>query len=73
MATTSEMLPRADQIERVIEAEFDEMPGMRLTYEQVRRLWGLTEHDCRDALEHLCESGRLVRDSSGRFIRRRFK
>ncbi len=72
MATVTEVLSRDDQITRLIEAEFDEMPGMRLTFAQVRRLWNLTEHDCSDALAHLCEMEQLRRDRSGRYLRGRF-
>ena len=68
--TVSEIAPRVMQIARRIDAEFDEMPGMRLTYAQVRRLWSLNDHDCHDALEHLCASGHLALDSSGRYLRR---
>ena len=70
--TASDVAPRVDQIARRIDAEFDEMPGMRLTRAQVRRLWSLSERDCSDALEHLCAAGHLALDSSGRYLRRRF-
>jgi hypothetical protein len=55
-----------------MEAEFDEMPGLRLTRNQTRRLLNLSEHDCDETLRHLCETGRFVRDRSGRYLRRRF-
>jgi hypothetical protein len=72
MAVTSiEAVPHLDDIARVIEAEFDEMPGMRLTYPQVRRLWNLSESECTCALGHLCQLGHLARDSSGRYLRNR--
>jgi hypothetical protein len=70
--TISDIAPAVDQIARRIDAEFDEMPGMRLTHAQVRRLWSLSERDCDEALEHLCATGHLARDSSGRYRRRRF-
>ena len=66
-----EIVPRLDRITRLIDAEFGEMPGMRLTEAQVRRLWNLTESDCMDALHHLCRAGRLQQDPSGRYQRRR--
>lgn len=62
--------PRVGDIARVIDAEFDEMPGMRLTAAQVRRLWHLTERESRHVLDHLCEAGFLVRDRLGRYVRR---
>jgi hypothetical protein len=72
MATVSELPARSDQVARLIQAEFDEMPGMRLTFAQVRRLWNLSECDCRDALAQLCEVGQLTRDRTGRYLRGRF-
>jgi len=62
---------RLDDIARMIEAEFDEMPGMRLTYPQVRRLWNLSDRECIFVLDHLCQLGHLARDSSGRYLRSR--
>ena len=68
MPTTS--LPDLGNIARVIHAEFREMPGMRLTEAQVRRLWHLSEHECGAVLEHLVNCGQLLRDASGRYSRR---
>jgi hypothetical protein len=68
-----EVVPRLDRIRRLIDAEFCEMPGMRLTHAQARRLWNLSEAECTDALEHLCRSGRLEQDPSGRYVRPRLK
>jgi hypothetical protein len=48
-------------------AEFKEMPGMRLTEAQARRLWNLARPECDAALEHLVETGELVRDQKGRY------
>ena len=70
--TFADLAPRVLSLARLIEAEFDEMPGMRLTTPQVRRLWNLSEEDCAQALEYLCEAGGLVRDGSGRYLRREF-
>jgi hypothetical protein len=67
--TFIEAVPRLDEIARRIDAEFDEMPGMRLTYPQVRRLWNLSERECICALDRLCELGQLARDPSGRYLR----
>jgi len=69
--TVIEAVPRLDQIARLIEAEFDEMPGMRLTYPQVRRLWNLSDHECTCALDRLCQLGHLARDPAGRYRRPR--
>ena len=72
MVAFSDLVPRIGNIARLIDAEFQEMPGMRLSEAQARRLWNLSQQDCADALDPLCESGRLVRDHSGRYLLRRF-
>ena len=51
----------------VIESEFKEMPGMRLTFEQVRRLWNLSTDDAVHMMNHLVAAGRLAQDESGRY------
>ena len=56
-------------LEAIMRAEFDEMPGMRLTAPQACRLWGLTREECDLALGDLVESGFLVRDREGRYSR----
>ena len=53
----------------LIDAELNEMPGMRLTFAQVKRLWSLSDDDCRTALDYLVSSGRLSQDDDGRFSR----
>ena len=67
--TFIEAVQHLDDVARMIEAEFDEMPGMRLTYPQARRLWNLSERECTAALDRLCQLGHLARDSSGRYVR----
>ncbi|HVL66950.1 MAG TPA: hypothetical protein VM364_06775 [Vicinamibacterales bacterium] len=62
--------PQIGKIATLIHAEFREMPGMRLTEAQIRRLWHLTESECGAVLEHLVDGGRLVRDASGRYTGR---
>ena len=37
----------------LVQAEYLEMPGLQLTGPQVRRLWGLEEHICREILDQL--------------------
>lgn len=56
-----------DRIVRVIDAEFREMPGMRLTPSQVRRLWNLSEGECEAVLDRLLRAGQLIRDPTGRY------
>ena len=67
----NDVAARLSTITQVIDAEFDEMPGLRLTRSQAQRLWRLSDVDCEQALDHLCESGRLTKDPTGRYFRRR--
>jgi hypothetical protein len=64
---------RLSSVVRVIDAEFEEMPGLRLTRPQARRLWHLSDDECEQALEHLCRLGLLAQDPTGRYLRRRFE
>jgi hypothetical protein len=50
-----------------IEGEYREMPGLRLTESQARRLWNLDESTCRLALKALVDAGFLTRFASGAF------
>ena len=56
-------------LEAIMRAEFEEMPGMRLTAAQACRLWGLTSEECELALGDLVDSGFLVKDREGRYVR----
>jgi hypothetical protein len=58
-----------DQILRRIRAEFLEMPGMRLTLSQAKRLWGLDEQTCAQALELLITDRFLSRRPDGTYTR----
>lgn len=49
--------------------EYVEMPGLRLTLDQARRLWAVDAHDCASALERLVDLRCLVRTSDGRYAR----
>ena len=46
-------------------AEFIEMPGLQLTFEQAMRLWGLEPHVCRQVIDDLVSCGFLKRTASG--------
>lgn len=59
---------RADRLEGLIEAEYREMPGMRLTERQIARLWSLSADECRAVLKRLVETGRLRRDATGQYF-----
>ena len=61
-----------ERTEALVDAEFREMPGMRLTEAQVRRLWNLSPAECGTVLKELVDAGRLFRDASGRYTRCRF-
>jgi hypothetical protein len=58
---------RLDDLACRIEAEFREMPGMRLTYPQVMRLWNLSRDQCTCVLDYLTSMGTLVQDEEQRF------
>ena len=55
-----------------IQIEFIEMPDLKLTLPQIRRLCGLTDDVCIPAVAALQESGFLWRAADGRFVRRAF-
>lgn len=58
-----------DDLPWVIASEFDEQPGLRLTFHQVRRLWGLSATECQNILDYLVTSGTLVFDADDRYCR----
>ena len=61
---------KTDELLRRIRGEFLEMPGMRLTRMQARRLWGLDARLCDMLLDALVEARFLLRTSDGAFISR---
>lgn len=61
---------RLTTIERVIRGEFGEMPGMRLTTAQIRRLWALTDVECVNVLQHLVADGFLAEGPDHRYCMR---
>lgn len=50
-----------------VRGEFNEMPGMRLTFDQATRLWALDRHTCEAVLGRLLVAGFLDRDDRGRY------
>jgi hypothetical protein len=52
-----------------VKGEFLEMPGLRLTEPQARRLWGLDAASCGALLEVLVEAKFLFRTRDGAFMR----
>jgi hypothetical protein len=61
-ATITDVRPR---VLEVIRAEFHEMPGMRLTPSQFRRLWQLDPDECEAVIGRLRAEGFLEQDSHG--------
>jgi Fic family protein len=58
---------RRSDVEQRIRNEFVEMPGMQLTFEQIRRLWHLSHDECEVVLERLLGERLLTRDGQRRF------
>ncbi len=58
------------QILLLIERDYEEQPGLRLTPFQAQRLWGLDGSTCGAALTALVEAGVLRRTTDGRFTSR---
>ena len=52
-----------------LRAEFLEMPGLRLTAEQVHRFCGVEAHACALALDELVEENFLSRKADGTYAR----
>ncbi len=58
-----------EDILRRIQAEYREMPGLKLTPAQAQRLWNLTRGSCEAALSYLVDHRFLHRTADGAFIR----
>jgi hypothetical protein len=56
-------------VERRVRGEFLEMPGLRLTPEQARRLWRLDQSACEAVLGALVKERFLAKTRDGAFIR----
>ena len=57
------------ELQQRVQADFLEMPGLTLTYEQAVRLWACHPAVCRAVLESLVESRFLVRTRRAMFMR----
>lgn len=55
----------SDDLLRRVEAEYREMPGLRLTFAQAQRLWSLDRESCEAVLNALVEAHVLARIRSG--------
>lgn len=65
---TSRVRLAPDLVQR-IKGEFLEMPGLRLTEPQARRLWALDQTQCSTVLTELVSAGFLRRTPEGAFLR----
>ena len=63
------MAPASDDVLRRVQGEFLEMPGLRLTEPQARRLWGLDAASCGALLSTLVDANFLFRTRDGAFMR----
>jgi hypothetical protein len=57
-----------DAIARRVLAEFEEMPGLRLTLEQASRLFGLDGATCQIVLDVLVDSAYLRETATGAVV-----
>ena len=64
-----EQMRATEEVLRRVQGEFLEMPGLRLTEAQARRLWGLDDASCRALLVALVEANFLFRTRDGAFMR----
>jgi hypothetical protein len=58
-----------DEMLRRVQGEFLEMPGLRLTEPQARRLWGLDAASCSALIHALVDANFLFRTRDGAFMR----
>jgi hypothetical protein len=54
---------------RRVRGEFREMPGLRLSLAQARRLWNMDDHVCSTVLDDLVADGFLRRTDQGLYVR----
>lgn len=66
------MMPEQMSFDRLLHrarAEYQEMPGLRLTLSQATRLWGLDRVTCVGLLDVLMNAGFLARTADGCYVR----
>jgi len=66
---TPEPALNKEEVLRRVKGEFLEMPGLRLTEPQARRLWGLDRDSCAALLGALVEANFLFQTRDGAFMR----
>jgi hypothetical protein len=59
---------RLQEVVRRVRGEFLEMPGLRLTPQQARRLWRLDESACEKVLGALVDDRFLAKTRDGAFV-----
>ena len=52
-----------------VQSEYREMPGLRLTFDQMRRLWMLDRPTCRALVEKLLDAQFLKPTRDGQYVR----
>jgi hypothetical protein len=57
------------EVVELIQMEYAELPDLRLTFWQARRLWNLSEELCERALRDLVASGFLAQTPDGSYVR----
>ena len=65
-------MKREESVERLVrrlKSEFLEMPGLKVTEAQARRLWALDAASCSYVLDNLVKSNFLFRTRDGAFMR----
>ena len=67
---TAERDRLTDEVLRRVQGEFLEMPGLRLTGAQARRLWGLDAGVCEALLGQLVDANFLFKTRDGAFMKR---
>jgi len=65
----SKVIRGIEEVVGRIRGEYLEMPGLRLTPEQARRLWRLDQTACEAVLGALVDSRFLTRTPDGAFVR----
>ena len=66
---TPEPLRSTEDVLRRVQGEFLEMPGLRVTVAQARRLWGLDAAACDALLGALVDANFLFQTRDGAFMR----
>jgi hypothetical protein len=66
---TPEPIHATEDVLRRVQGEFLEMPGLRLTEAQARRLWNLDQASCAALLATLVDAKFLFRTRDGAFMR----